>query len=99
MLVGRGIAVLHQREVDADPGREAHQLEVPVKPPARVLLPEQDQQQRRQHDQACSADGAGELLAAAVGVAAALEQGEHDRDRDDHEQAEERRQAVQRPVG
>jgi hypothetical protein len=41
--------------------------DVPVKPPERVLLPEQDQQHRRQHDEA---DGAGELLAAAGGITA-----------------------------
>jgi hypothetical protein len=39
-LVGRGVFIVHQQYVDADSVAEAHQFEVPVEPPARVLLPE-----------------------------------------------------------
>src|SRR5205807_5998619 len=38
------LAVVHQREVDEDPVAEASQLQVPVIPPARVLLAEQQHQ-------------------------------------------------------
>jgi hypothetical protein len=47
VFVGGRVAVVHQREIDADPVREPEQLEVPVEPPAWVLLPEQDHQERR----------------------------------------------------
>ena len=43
-LVSRRIAVTHEREVGANPVAEAQQLEVPVEPPARVLLAEHDHQ-------------------------------------------------------
>src|SRR5207244_1107727 len=41
-LVGRRIAVVHQRQIDPDPIREAKQLAVPVVPPAGVFLAEDD---------------------------------------------------------
>jgi D-alanyl-D-alanine carboxypeptidase len=103
LLVGRGVAVVHQRHVDPHPVGEAQQLEVPVKPPARVLLAEHDHQQRRQEHQPRAADrdrGAGAagaaLEAATAGVAADARQ--HDCDRDDREDPEGRRKTVQLAV-
>jgi hypothetical protein len=41
-LVGRRVAIVHQCEEDDNPVAEPLQLEIPVEPPPRVLLPEQD---------------------------------------------------------
>ena len=46
VIVGGGVLVIHQRQVDADPVAEAKQLQLPVEPPARVLLAEEDHEQR-----------------------------------------------------
>ena len=51
VLVRRWVAVVHQRQVGADPGREPQQLAVPVEPPAWVLLPKHDHEQRTEHEQ------------------------------------------------
>ena len=51
LLVGGRVAIVHQREVHADPVREPEQLEIPVVPPTRILLTEQDHQERRQEQQ------------------------------------------------
>ena len=46
LFVVRGrVMIVHQREVDSDPVREAGQLQIPVIPPARILLAEQQHQQ------------------------------------------------------
>jgi hypothetical protein len=57
VVVGGGVGVVHQRQVDQDPVGEPLQLEVPVEPPARVLLPEQDHEQRAEEQQAARACG------------------------------------------
>src|SRR3954454_15379644 len=92
------VAVAHQREVRADAVGEAHELEVPLEPPARVLLAEQDHQQRRQEEQARAADHdrrAGLRVAVVAAALVAADAAQHDRDRDDREDAEERRQTVE----
>jgi hypothetical protein len=45
LICGR-VAVVHQGQVGTDPVGEALQLQVAVEPPPRVLLAEQDHQQR-----------------------------------------------------
>jgi hypothetical protein len=52
VIVGGGVPVVHQRQVDADPGGKPRQLEVPVEPPPGVLLPEHDHQQRAEEQRA-----------------------------------------------
>src|SRR5262249_55402852 len=52
VIVGGGVPVVHQRQVDADPVGEPLQFEVPVEPPPGVLLPEQDHEQRAEEQQA-----------------------------------------------
>jgi hypothetical protein len=52
LLVGGRVPVVHQEHVDADPVAEAQQFEVPVIPPARVLLSEQQHQDDGQEDDA-----------------------------------------------
>jgi hypothetical protein len=42
LLVGRGVAILHERQIRTHPVGEAKKVQVPVEPPTRVLLPEQD---------------------------------------------------------
>lgn len=103
MLVGRGIAVVHQREVGADPVREAQQLEVPVEPPARILAAEEEHEERRQEQQTGAADddraasAAGIEVGAAARVAADARQ--HDRDRDHGQDPKRRGQPVEVAVG
>ena len=46
LILGRGVAVIHQRHIDADTVREAPELLVPLKPPAGVALAKDDQQER-----------------------------------------------------
>ena len=102
VLVGRGVAVAHQREVRPDPVAEAQQLQVPVEPPARVLLAEEDHQQRRQEQQPRAADDDRLRVAAGVVVAAAriaADAGRHDRDRDHGEDPKRGGEPVQGTVG
>src|SRR6266542_882972 len=96
-LVGRGIAVVHQREVGRDPVLEPEQLEVPVEPPARVLLAEHDHQQRRQEEQAAGAAAPAPRPEMLVPVLRALaaERGGHDQNRDRNDQPERRCQPVE----
>jgi hypothetical protein len=100
LLVGRGIAVVHQRHVDPDPIREAQEFEVPVEPPPRVLLPEHDHEKRRQEQQPGAADGDGRGGAAGSVVESATtrvapDRRQDDGDRDDREDAKGRRETVQ----
>ena len=103
VLVGRRIAIVQQRGVDGDARGEARELEVPVKPPARILLPEEDHQQRTGDEHAAGADhDHGRVpsgAASGVDLRGAGHHRENDRDRDDREGPEEGREPVQRPVG
>ena len=63
LLVGGGVAVVHQREVNGDPVGEAGQLQVPVVPPARVLLAEEQHQQHWDEQHADAAAGVADTFA------------------------------------
>ena len=52
VVVGGGVPVVHQRQVDPDPVGEPLQLKVPVEPPPGVLAAEQDHQQRGEEEHA-----------------------------------------------
>jgi len=52
VVVGGGVPVVHQRQVDPDPVGEPLQLKVPVEPPPGVLATEQDHQQRGEEEHA-----------------------------------------------
>ena len=76
-----------------DPVDEAHQFEVPVEPPARVFLPEEDHQDGGQDDQRPARVDVGAAGFAAEGGLG--EQRGDDRDRDHREDPEEGGEAVQ----
>ena len=44
LFIGRGVLIPQQEQVGADPGAESRQFQIPVEPPARILLAEQDHQ-------------------------------------------------------
>src|SRR5450755_688922 len=105
VVIGGWITVVHQGEVGPHPVDEALQFQVPVEPPPGVLLPEQDHQQRAEEQQAARACGAVvrggvmECGGASRGFPGRAGNGaEHDRDRDDHENPEQRGQPAERPV-
>ena len=54
-LVGGRIVIVEQGQVGGDAVGEAKQVEVPIEPPARVLLAEQDHQDEGQEEQADAA--------------------------------------------
>src|SRR5439155_10983436 len=93
--------VVHQRQVDADPVREAKELEVPVVPPARVLLAEDDHEERRQEEEAGSAEGDLRTLALAVPYPAssAADRRREDEDRDRDDEPESGRKPIEVAVG
>ncbi len=100
LLVGRGVLVPQEQEVGEDPVVEAQVGEVEVEPPARVLLPEHDREQRREEQDPASE--AQEEQAVAVGVAAerrSADRPDQDHDRDGEEQAEGARHPVELAVG
>ena len=86
-LVGRGIPIVHQGEVGDDPVLEPKELEVPVEPPARVLLPEHDHQQRRDKQHAPAPDCDLRATVDAVPTSAERPQDDQDGDRDDDPEA------------
>jgi hypothetical protein len=96
VLVGGRVAIVHQGEVDAYPVREPKQLEVPVEPPARVLLPEHDQQERRQDENSAGADHDRlAVLGSAVALRVTLDGRRDDQDRNRDDYPEGRRQPVE----
>src|SRR5215217_8778282 len=94
LLVSGRIAIIHQRQIDADTVAEPEELKVPVVPPAGVLEAEDDHQQGGKEKD--PRDGGS---AAAPATAAAPEGREHDQDRDHGEDPKPRREAVERPIG
>ena len=52
VVVGGGVPVVHQRQVDHDPVGEPLQLEAPVEPPLGVLVAEHDHRQRGEEEHA-----------------------------------------------
>src|SRR6267143_4870935 len=99
LLVGRGVAVVHQREVGAHPVAEPQQLKIPVVPPARVLLAEEDHQQWGDEQQPGAADG--DRGARTIGplTRVAADRAEHDGDRDNRENAESSTYPIEVAVG
>ena len=100
VIVGGGVLVVHQGQVDQHPVGEPLQFEVPVEPPARVLLPEHDHEQRAEEQQAARAGrGPGGPVAVAPLPGPAGHRAQDDRDGDDREDAENAGHAVKLPVG
>src|SRR5579871_1972013 len=100
LVVGRGIAVIHEGEVDGDSIAEAGELQVPVVPPTRVLLAEYEHQHYRDDEDTDTARGiarAGGPGAAREG--AAFQKPSEDRDRDDREDTKSRAEPVEAAVG
>lgn len=95
-LVGRRILVAQQREVGHHPEAEGRQRHVPVEPPARVLLPEHQHQNRREEQDPARRAWPG--LGVAVRPGAGNER-QDDRDGDDQERAEEGGEPIARAVG
>src|SRR5215216_2643981 len=93
LLVGGRIAIIHQRQIDADTVAEPEELEVPVVPPAGVLEAEDD------HQQGGKEKDPGDGGSAAAPATAAPERREHDQDRDHGEDPKPRREAVERTIG
>jgi hypothetical protein len=105
LLVRRWVDVGHEQGIGRDAVDEAHEVEVPVEPPARILLAEHDHQDDGKHHEPDARGRAvrrGGAAIAPVGVpriATAVEQRQHDQDRDHREDPECARQPVERPVG
>ena len=100
LLIGRRIAVVHEREVETDTVREALKLHVPVEPPPRILPSEQDHQQRPEEQQPARTGRRvrGAVTAVARHPCRPGHARKHDEDRDDDDEAERRRQPVEWPV-
>ncbi len=98
LLVGRGVAVIHQRQVHADTVREPLQLQVPVEPPAGVLLAEHDHEERSQEQQPNRPGAAGHRVVVGRPVpGASRNRAEQHEDRQRHDQAKECGGAIERP--
>jgi hypothetical protein len=95
-LVGRRVAIVHQCEEDDNPVAEPLQLEIPVEPPPRVLLPEQDHEQWPEEETAAGTVGNG---AAAMREGVAGNALEHDQDRNRDKDSQRRRQPAQASIG
>jgi SAM-dependent methyltransferase len=96
MLVRRGIAVVEQREVCPHPVLESGQLEVPVEPPPRILLPEEDHQERPEEQRAAGADrDRGGMLAGRLHRLTAANRLDDGQDRDRDDEPESRPHAVE----
>ncbi len=100
VLVRGRVPVIHQRQVDQHPVAEPLQLQVPVEPPARVLAPEHDHQQRGEEQQAARASRCpGGPVAVIPLPGSAGHRSQDNRDGDDREDAEKAGHPVQFPVG
>ena len=98
VFVGGGVLVAQGQDVDLDAVDEAAEFEVPVEPPARVLVAEDQHQDEGKPEEW---DGDGRLVGAA-GLAAVDEAGNErgdDEDGDDHDETEEGGEAVEGAVG
>ena len=102
MVVGRRVPVVHQEVVRDHPIAEPRELEVPVVPPARVLLAEQEHQDHGSEDGAAARPGhdpgaaSTARLIRGVGM---VEKAQQDRDRDDRDEPECAGHAVEQAVG
>ena len=94
LINGRGILVTQQREIRQDPGAKPRQGQVPVEPPPRVLVAEQQHQHRRHKHGPARAERIVRGIAAALGPG---DQRQDDADGNDREQPEEGRQSEERP--
>ena len=56
LFVRRGITVVQQGQVRRDAIGEAHQVEVPVEPPARILLTKYQHEHQRHEDRGSADD-------------------------------------------
>src|SRR5215208_3016104 len=96
LLVGRGVAIAHEGEVGADAVSEAQELAVPVKPPARVLLAEDEHEKRREKKEPRASEDDGRRGNTGADLRrATAERGEDEGDRDDREDAKARAHAVE----
>ena len=88
LLVGRRIAIVHQRQVRAHAVGDPLQLEIEVEPPPGVLAAEHDHERRQEQDPAeRPADGEVARLTGPIGGCAA-DAPEHDQDRERDERPE-----------